>query len=143
MVTGLNPRACQEATNASTHWAWNAHGSVVTGSCGTAPPRARVVVTPPPHTFLTVEGSRWRQTYVAYAWKIKERAGRRRLQARARILHHEHVPAPDRWTKTFTDPRLCAAIVDRLLHHAHLCVTRGDSVRLSQATSGKGVVPLT
>jgi hypothetical protein len=38
---------------------------------------------------------------------------------------------------------LAAATVDRLLHHAHLCVTRGDSVRLSQATTGKGVVPLT
>lgn len=38
---------------------------------------------------------------------------------------------------------LAAATVDRLLHHAHLCVTQGDSVRLSQATSGKGVVPLT
>src|SRR6266487_4337224 len=38
---------------------------------------------------------------------------------------------------------LATATVDRLLHHAHLCVTRGDSVRLSQATSGKGVVPLT
>jgi DNA replication protein DnaC len=38
---------------------------------------------------------------------------------------------------------LATATVDRLLHHAHLCVTRADSVRLSQATSGKGVVPLT
>jgi DNA replication protein DnaC len=38
---------------------------------------------------------------------------------------------------------LAAATVDRLLHHAHLCVTQGDSIRLSQATSGKGVVPLT
>jgi DNA replication protein DnaC len=38
---------------------------------------------------------------------------------------------------------LATATVDRLLHHAHLCVTQGDSVRLSQATTGKGVVPLT
>jgi DNA replication protein DnaC len=37
---------------------------------------------------------------------------------------------------------LASATVDRLMHHAHVCVTTGDSVRLQQATSGKGVVPL-
>jgi DNA replication protein DnaC len=38
---------------------------------------------------------------------------------------------------------LAAATVDRLLHHAHVLVTEGtDSYRLSQATAGKGVVPL-
>ena len=34
------------------------------------------------------------------------------------------------------------ATVDRLLHHAHICITQGESVRLAQATAGKGVVPL-
>jgi DNA replication protein DnaC len=38
---------------------------------------------------------------------------------------------------------LATATVDRLLHHAHLCVTGGDSVRLAQATAGTGVAPLT
>jgi DNA replication protein DnaC len=38
---------------------------------------------------------------------------------------------------------LAGATVDRLLHHAHVCVTQGDSIRLAQATTGKGVVPLT
>jgi DNA replication protein DnaC len=38
---------------------------------------------------------------------------------------------------------LATATVDRLLHHAHLCVTGGDSVRLAQASAGLGVVPLT
>ena len=38
---------------------------------------------------------------------------------------------------------LASATVDRLMHHAHVCVTTGDSVRLQQATSGKGVKPLT
>jgi DNA replication protein DnaC len=38
---------------------------------------------------------------------------------------------------------LATATVDRLLHHAHLCVTVGDSVRLAEATAGDGVVPLT
>ncbi|HSS10858.1 MAG TPA: ATP-binding protein [Acidimicrobiales bacterium] len=37
---------------------------------------------------------------------------------------------------------LAGATVDRLLHHAHLCVTQGESIRLAQATSGKGVTPL-
>ena len=40
-------------------------------------------------------------------------------------------------------PRTIAtALVDRLLHHAHVIVTTGDSVRLAQATTGKGVKPL-
>ena len=34
------------------------------------------------------------------------------------------------------------ATVDRLLHHAHLVITTGDSIRLTQATGGKGVTPL-
>ena len=38
---------------------------------------------------------------------------------------------------------LAGATVDRLLHHAHLCATTGDSIRLAQATAGKGVMPLT
>jgi hypothetical protein len=29
------------------------------------------------------------------------------------------------------------------LHHAHLCQTSGDSIRLTQALAGKGVIPLT
>jgi DNA replication protein DnaC len=38
---------------------------------------------------------------------------------------------------------LATATVDRLLHHAHLVLTKGDSHRLAQALAGKGVVPLT
>mgnify|MGYP000914654684 FL=1 len=34
------------------------------------------------------------------------------------------------------------ATVDRLLHHAHIVLTAGDSIRLTQATTGKGVTPL-
>ena len=37
---------------------------------------------------------------------------------------------------------LATALVDRLLHHAHVVVTSGDSVRLLDATAGKGVKPL-
>jgi DNA replication protein DnaC len=35
------------------------------------------------------------------------------------------------------------ATVDRLLHHAHVVLTAGDSIRLTQATTGKGVTQLT
>jgi DNA replication protein DnaC len=34
------------------------------------------------------------------------------------------------------------ATVDRLLHHAHVVLTAGDSIRLTQASAGKGVTPL-
>jgi len=34
------------------------------------------------------------------------------------------------------------ATVDRLMHHAHVVLTTGDSIRLTQATAGKGVTPL-
>ncbi len=38
---------------------------------------------------------------------------------------------------------LATATVDRLLHHAHVCQTNGDSIRLTQALTGKGVTALT
>jgi hypothetical protein len=37
---------------------------------------------------------------------------------------------------------LATATVDRLLHHAHLVLTKGDSHRLAEALAGKGVIPL-
>ena len=50
------------------------------------------------------------------------------------------------WTRTFTDPRLCAAIVDRLTFNGAIIETGTDSYRLahtknqqerrSQATAG-------
>jgi DNA replication protein DnaC len=41
------------------------------------------------------------------------------------------------------DRTIATALVDRLMHHAHLVLTEGESVRLADATSGKGVTPLT
>jgi DNA replication protein DnaC len=41
------------------------------------------------------------------------------------------VPAPVGWTKTFTDPRLCAAIVDRITFGGHIIETGSDSYRLA------------
>jgi DNA replication protein DnaC len=43
---------------------------------------------------------------------------------------------------TIMPKTLATATVDRLLHHAHLVLTKGDSHRLAQALSGQGVVPL-
>ena len=40
-------------------------------------------------------------------------------------------------------PTLPTATVDRLLHHAHVCQTSGESLRLTQALAGQGVRPLT
>jgi DNA replication protein DnaC len=37
---------------------------------------------------------------------------------------------------------LATALVDRLIHHAHIIETTGESIRLTQALSRKGVVPL-
>ena len=44
---------------------------------------------------------------------------------------------------TIMPKTLATATVDRLLHHAHLIMTKGDSHRLGQADAGKGVQPLT
>ena len=37
---------------------------------------------------------------------------------------------------------LATATVDRLLHHAHVCQTSGESIRLTQALAGQGVTPM-
>jgi DNA replication protein DnaC len=44
---------------------------------------------------------------------------------------------------TITPKTLATATVDRLLHHAHVVLTEGTSLRLSEAATGRGVVPLT
>ena len=43
---------------------------------------------------------------------------------------------------TIMPKTLATATVDRLLHHAHIIVTQGDSHRLQQALAGKGVKTL-
>lgn len=47
------------------------------------------------------------------------------------------------WFDELMPKALATATVDRLLHHAPICQTSGDSVRLSQALTGQGVTPLT
>ena len=41
------------------------------------------------------------------------------------------------WTKTFTDPRLCAAIVDRLTFNGHIIETGTTSYRLAHARASR------
>ncbi|WP_329237586.1 ATP-binding protein [Actinoallomurus sp. NBC_01490] len=43
------------------------------------------------------------------------------------------------WTKTFTEPRLCAAIVDRLTFNATIIETGTDSCRLAQTRARQAV----
>jgi len=47
------------------------------------------------------------------------------------------VRAPDAWTKTFTDPRLCAAIVDRLTFAGQIIETGSHSYRLAYARNSQ------
>jgi len=63
------------------------------------------------------------------------------VQVAGRIPRNEHVPAPIAFDELMPKT-LATATVDRLLHHAHVCQTTGDSVRLTQALAGKGVNPL-
>jgi hypothetical protein len=50
----------------------------------------------------------------------------------------EHVQVP-----RLPPPRIDEPARFRLLHHAHICQTSGESVRLTQAMAGKGVNALT
>lgn len=39
------------------------------------------------------------------------------------------------WNRIFTDSRLTAALVDRVIHHAHILSFTGDSYRVTNALS--------
>jgi DNA replication protein DnaC len=43
---------------------------------------------------------------------------------------------------TIMPKTLATATVDRLMHHAHMVITEGGSLRLAEALSGRGVKPL-
>lgn len=58
-------------------------------------------------------------------------------QVAAATRVREQVPAPDGWTKTFTDPRLCAAIVDRLAFGGNIIETGTDSYRLASTRAAR------
>jgi DNA replication protein DnaC len=48
------------------------------------------------------------------------------------------MPVPVEWGSTFTDPRLAAAVVDRLTFNAHILETGTDSYRLRSTRAKKG-----
>ena len=55
-------------------------------------------------------------------------------EERASVAIASNVPFSG-WTRTFTDPRLCAAIVDRLTFGGHILETGTTSYRLAHARS--------
>ena len=55
---------------------------------------------------------------------------------------NERVPVPIGFD-AIMPKTLATAAVDRLLHHAHVIITEGNSLRLSDAVAGRGVMPLT
>lgn len=68
-----------------------------------------------------------------------------RAQAMAEEIDHLHraqFQPPSLGSDEIMPKTLATATVDRLLHHAHVVVTQGDSFRVAQATSGQGGKPL-
>ncbi len=68
-------------------------------------------------------------------YRLVDAAYERRSLAISSNLH------PSRFDQLM-DRTIADALVDRLLHHAHMLVTDGDSIRLADALAGKGVTPL-
>ncbi|MEV4895104.1 ATP-binding protein [Nonomuraea sp. NPDC055795] len=50
---------------------------------------------------------------------------------------------PQDWYPLFPNPVVAESLLDRLMHHAHMVETSGESHRLAEALAGKGVTPLT
>ena len=61
-------------------------------------------------------------------------------EERASVAVASNAPFSE-WGQTFADPRLAAAVVDRLTFHAHIIETGSDSYRLRVTTSARGRCP--
>src|ERR1700692_736311 len=48
--------------------------------------------------------------------------------------------APSGFDELMPKTLATATVDNRLMHHAHICQTRGDSIWLTQALSGKGMI---
>ena len=59
-------------------------------------------------------------------------------EERASIACASNAPFSE-WGNTFTDPRLAAAVVDRLTFNAHIIQTGTNSYRLTSTRAKKGV----
>ena len=89
------------------------------------------------HTFFAPKESRH---YLANRHSAKK-SGRHAEAAKAlltrRLRALERVPLPIEWGTTFTDPRLAAAVVDRLTFNAHIINTGTSSYRLRSTRAAK------
>ena len=63
-------------------------------------------------------------------------------EERASVAVASNAPFSE-WGQTFTDPRLAAAVVDRLTFNAHILETGTDSYRLRSTRTAKGTAPTT
>ncbi|GGQ28005.1 hypothetical protein GCM10010266_59130 [Streptomyces griseomycini] len=82
-----------------------------------------------PSSHLNGQGSTWRARVPPR--EPTRTAGPGYGQVAPATLVREQVPAPDGWTGTFTDPRLCAAVVDRPASNGTVVETGTDSHRLA------------
>ncbi len=58
-------------------------------------------------------------------------------EAAAAFGPNERMPLPVEWSRTFTDTRLAAAVIDRITYRAHIIETGSTSYRLASATNRK------
>jgi DNA replication protein DnaC len=63
-------------------------------------------------------------------------------EERASVAVASNAPFSE-WGTTFTDPRLAAAVVDRLTFNAHILETGTDSYRLRSTRTNKGTTTTT
>ncbi|MFB6632156.1 hypothetical protein ACFCWY_19880 [Streptomyces sp. NPDC056362] len=103
-----------------------------------------------PDVLATAQARRWDPAEVLRLLIAEEVTGR---DAATRCLrrHSANFPTGKTVASWRVDPSgfdtvmpktLAGASTDRLMHHAHLVTTAGDSHRLAEALAGKGVVPL-
>ncbi|GAA5199927.1 hypothetical protein GCM10023346_40850 [Arthrobacter gyeryongensis] len=75
------------------------------------------------------------ENWVTWSWTNAEPSCSSRSSPNEKNKHPSRSPptnpSPVGWTKTFTDPRLCAAIVDRLTFNGTIIETGTDSYRLA------------
>ena len=76
-----------------------------------------------------------------HAWNCRGHAETASPQVADETVPQEHGPVAVSFDELMPKT-LATATVDRLLHHAHVAQTSGESVRLSQALAGDGVTPL-
>ncbi|WP_169823109.1 ATP-binding protein, partial [Anaerobacillus alkalilacustris] len=50
-----------------------------------------------------------------------------------RLIHHSHLLVFKGDSHVFGDPILTEAVIDRLIHHSHLLVFKGDSFRYKES----------